>query len=136
MSGQTDLTELISNLQPTLDADDFVFVILPEARYGGGAELEPIASFQEREGLTLVVRKGQADQARLSYHGCFRKITLQVHSSLQAVGLTAIVATSLRRAGISANVIAAFHHDHVFVPAERSEEAIRILSSLTDSDPS
>ena len=60
------------------------------------------------------------------------RITLQVHSSLTAVGLTARVADALAEAGISANMVAAIHHDHVFVPWERREESLAILHRLSD----
>jgi hypothetical protein len=60
----------------------------------------------------------------------FRRIALGVQSSLEAVGLTAAVAGALARQGISANMVAAFHHDHVFVPADRAEEALACLLDL------
>ena len=90
-----------------------------------------MATFNEEEGTTLVVERTAADVAGLEYGPVLRCITLQVYSSLAAVGLTAAVAGALADAGISANVIAAYHHDHVFVPADRAEEAVSILGSLT-----
>ena len=90
-----------------------------------------LACFAEQEGLTLVLSKESADQEGLSYQGCFRCISLQVHSSLQAIGLTAAVASELASHGISANVIAAHHHDHVFVPSRDAEEALRLLEAMS-----
>lgn len=94
--------------------------------------LEPIATFIESEGLTLVLTKDKADESGLNYEGIFRQITLAVHSSLQAVGLTAAVSTKLTAKGISANVIAAYYYDHVFVPSDKAEAALRALKELND----
>lgn len=57
-------------------------------------------------------------------------ITLTVSSDLAAVGLTAAVARALTDAGISCNVVAAAHHDHLFVPVERAGDAIAALRGL------
>jgi hypothetical protein len=131
MSGEKrDLDELLASLKPTLHEGDFAFVTLPETSYGARAELLPIAAFAEAEGLTLIVPLRSAQHAGLSFDGVFRMITLNVHSSLAAVGLTAAVAEVLARRGISANVVAAFYHDHIFVPAERAEEALGALAEL------
>lgn len=131
MSGITDLRTLLASMQPALADGEFVFCTLPGARYGAGAEHAPVASFAEEEGLTLVLPRERADAAGLPYAGAFRMLTLRVHSSLEAVGLTAAVAACLTERGISANVVAAFFHDHVFVPAERAAEALDALWSLS-----
>ena len=133
MGGVTELSKLLANLAPSLHPDEFVFLTLPEGAYGDATELKPIASYREPEGLTLVVSQQHAVDAGIRFEGTFRVITLQVHSDLHAVGLTAVVAESLRRVGISANFIAAFHHDHVFVPASRGEDALDTLLELSRS---
>ncbi len=130
MSGITNLRTLIASLQPKLHDAEYVFVTRPGAKYGDGVELNPIAAVQESEGLTLVVRKETALAAGADFDGVFRMITLQVHSSLEAIGLTATVAGVLAERGISANVIAGFHHDHVFVPATMADDAIAALSAM------
>ena len=127
MSGETDLAALLAGLAPTLSKDIFVFVTNPDWIYGDGAELNPIAAVSEEEGLTLGIPRADADGARLSYESTFRRITLGVHSSLDAVGLTAAVSERLAQNGISANMVAGFYHDHVFVPADRAEEALALL---------
>ena len=133
MTGITDLETLLANLKPTLVPGEFVFITLPLAKYGDGAELSPIAAFEENEGLTLILRKESADAADKHYAGAFRLITLQVHSSLAAVGLTAAVAEALSKRAISTNVVAAFHHDHLFVPSSRAKDAIETLTALTSA---
>lgn len=130
MTGETDLPTLLASLCPELDGEVVVFVTLPGASYGGGAELSPVVACVETEGLTLVVPRARADASDLPYDGTFRRVTLRVHSSLAAVGLTAAVATRLTEHGISANVVAGFYHDHLFVPAVRAEEAVEVLEGL------
>ena len=90
-----------------------------------------MASFVEREGLTLVLPSEAAERASLAFEGVFRQITLSVHSSLEAVGLTAAVAAKLTAKGISANVIAAYYHDHIFVPADKAQAAFRALQEFS-----
>ena len=113
--------------------NDFVFITLPDATYGDASHLAPIASFIEREGLTLIIPKDQADASAVEYDGIFRMITLQVHSSLGAVGLTAAVAKQLAEKGISANVVAAYFHDHIFVPSHRADDALMALRQVGSS---
>ncbi|MCR9115368.1 MAG: ACT domain-containing protein [bacterium] len=134
MPGITDLPTLLARLQPVLTEGEFVFVTRATATYGDGAELQPIAAIVEDEGLTLVAPKILADAAGEPYEGVFRKITLQVYSSLEAVGLTAVVADVLAQHGISANIIAAFHHDHLFVPASRAQDALVAIAQLPQKD--
>ncbi|MGO2019037.1 MAG: ACT domain-containing protein [Psychrobacter sp.] len=86
----------------------------------------------ETEGLTLVLTKDKADEAGLNYEGVFRQITLTVHSSLEAVGLTAAVSTKLTSKDISANVIAAYYHDHIFVSNDKAEQALSALKELSN----
>lgn len=130
MAGIKDLGTLVSQMQPRLTPGEFVFVTRPTGKYGDEAELEPIGAFLENEGLTLIVPKIRADSTGAMYEGVFRMITLQVNSSLEAVGLTAIVADTLAKQGICANFIAAFHHDHLFVPTLRAEQATAALQQL------
>lgn len=133
MPGQTHLPTLLAELAPRLQPGEFVFISVPGARYGELAELEPIAVMVESEGLSLVVPQPLADHHGHAHAGRFRCITLTVHSSLEAVGLTAAVASVLAEAGISANVIAGALHDHVFVPTAAAERAIWVLDGMGGS---
>ena len=107
-----------------------MFVTISDGAYGVLAECRPIASFYEKEGLSLILGREQAEEKGLAFSGCFRQITLQVHSNLEAVGLTAAVATALAEEGISANVVAATCHDHVFVPVAKAEQALAVLQAV------
>ena len=130
MAGEEDLDKLLVLLQPSLLPGDCVFCTAANLKYGDLAELQPIASYQEEEGLTLVLDQQAADRAGLAYDSVFNCITLMVHSSLEAVGLTAAVSGKLAANGISANVIAAFHHDHVFVPKDKAQLALQVLTEF------
>ena len=94
------------------------------------AGVEPLASFVEDEGLSLLVRRQRADAAGLAYDFVAAWISLSVFSALDAVGLTAAVAGRLAQAGISCNVIAARSHDHLLVPHDRAQEALEVLRQL------
>lgn len=121
---------MLKAMSPALIADDFVFCCFEKSRYGDNSELEPIASFAENEGLTLVIPKSKADEHGIEYESVFRCITLEIHSSLDAVGLTAAFASKLTEHGISANVIAGYYHDHIFVQQELAGKAIAAIEEL------
>ena len=131
MVGEKNLDKLLSAMSPALMRGEFVFCTFEKSRYGDHAELEPVAAVTEDEGLTLVVPKSKADQHGLEYNSVFRGITLKVHSSLEAVGLTAAFSGKLTEHGISANVIAGYYHDHIFVQSELAEKAMTAINELT-----
>jgi hypothetical protein len=130
MAGEEDLDKLLALLTPSLLAGDFVFCTIENAQYGDFADLQPIASYQEEEGLSLLLAKGAAECAGLAYESVFSCISLMVHSSLDAVGLTAAVSGRLAAHGISANMIAAYYHDHVYVPKDKAQLALQVLAEL------
>ncbi len=129
MTGEIDLKKLLANLSPLLDSREYVFCTFKGSDYGDYAELQPIASFIEAEGLSLVIARDGADKEGISYQGTFKRITLNIYSSLDAVGLTAAVSTLLAKHGISANMIAAYYHDHIFVNTTDAERAVALLNS-------
>ena len=133
MSAERDLARLLARMKPALDPHDYAFVTQP-----AGASLPPdvtaLMQFQEDEGRTLILRRQEAERHGLAHTFPCRRITLTVHSALQAVGFLAAVATALARARISCNPVAGYHHDHLFVPAGRAEDAIRVLEALAQ-DP-
>ncbi|MCJ2376569.1 ACT domain-containing protein [Vibrio sp. ZSDZ34] len=129
MSGISDLDELLRSMSPKLMEDVFVFCTVT-GTLEEYVSLEPVATFMEAEGLTLVLSKEKAQRAGLVYEGEFSQITLTVHSSLDAVGLTSAVSSKLALKGISANVIAAYYHDHVFVQVNRAQDAMAALQEF------
>ena len=132
MNGETNLRTMLDSLAPTLRSGEFVFCTIEHARYGERPELAPIAAVVETEGLTLVIPRANADAHAIDYESVFKCITLNVHSSLDAVGLTAAFATRLTERGISANVFAGYYHDHIFVQAELAQRALDAIRDLAE----
>lgn len=132
MSGITELDQLLRSMQPKLAESEFVFCTV-SGSIRDHLELNPLAMFNESEGLTLLVEKSLAEKSGLSFEGSYSQITLTVHSSLEAVGLTAAVANKLAEKGISANVIAAYYHDHIFVQTSKAQVAVLALKELSAS---
>lgn len=130
MIGETNLNKLLESMSPALMPDEYVFCTV-QGEYGDFHKLSPLASYREAEGLTLVVTKEAALANDLAFESVFKGITLTIHSSLDAVGLTAAVSTKLAEKGISANVIAAYYHDHIFVQSEKAELAMKALGEFS-----
>jgi hypothetical protein len=124
--GERDLAKLLAGLEPELNDGEWVFAeISPDVAAAGHA----IVIVREAEGTTAVLPRAVADAEGLPYDFVAAWITLRVHSSLEAVGMTAEFARRLTAAGISANVVAGLRHDHIFVPADRAQEALRALAT-------
>ena len=132
MAGETNLDKLLQSMEPKLLPDTYVFCTVDYRDENNYAELFPIGSFAEDEGLTLILPQSNANDNNIPYEGLFRCITLSVHSSLEAVGLTAAFATKLAEHQISANVVAGFYHDHIFVQAEKAELAMEALGEFNN----
>ena len=128
LSGESDLNRLLSALSPRLH--DGVYVFCEVARGRAPVGIEPLLTFQETEGTTVVITKQQADQAGLV--GAFPSvwITLGATSDLAAVGFLAVVTARLAAEGISTNVVSAFRHDHIFVPVPAADRAMAVLTEL------
>ena len=153
--GVTDLETLLASMEPILDEAEYVYCTLPETSSAWSliGQLRPEVVVRETEGLTLVLRQITADEYNqrstsmtcnsangsqremtpsLAYTGTCAKISLQVHSSLEAIGLTAAFGNRLSQVGVSANVVAGYFHDHIFVaPALSSGKAMEALHSLS-----
>jgi len=128
MSGEEDIAVLLASLLPALDASVYTFATVSDV------ELErldcPLGLFRESEGVSVICLLNEAQALGLKHEGEFKKISFTVHSSLNAVGLIARVATVLADRGIPCNVVAGFFHDHVFVPTTKAEEAMAMLAEL------
>jgi len=131
MSGERDLGRLLSGLTPVLDAGTYVFTCVPAGT--DTAQLSPLMQFTEEEGVTLILTKETAKKEGLAYEFSCRRITLSVHSALDAAGLMAAVSAALAAKDIPVNPVAGYYHDHLFVPDARADEAMEILKSLTSS---
>lgn len=135
MSGETNLEILLKSMQPILRDGEFVFCTIPLQRLRE-LDLTPIGQFQEDEGLTVILQREQAEKVGLQYTYIARMITLSVHSSLDAVGFLAAVAGKLAQHGISVNPVSAYYHDYLFVPADKANDAMKVLAEFSTPNPS
>jgi uncharacterized protein len=133
MSGEKDLSVLLATMSPCIEEEEFVFCTMPTFQTILNLGIVPKGMFEESEGTTLILGKQKAEQASLAFIGSYRCITLNVHSSLEAVGLTAAVSRVLADVNISANVVAAYYHDHIFVPCDKAQQAMIALECLIDA---
>jgi uncharacterized protein len=127
-TGITDLDTLLKTMTPVLNEGDYVFCTLPDLSAISPADI--ICFFREQESITVIIPQQLANQLQLHYSFVAAWITLTVHSSLEAVGLTAAFATALSAQNISCNVVAAYHHDHIFVAQRDADKAMEILQQL------
>ncbi|MCK1365944.1 ACT domain-containing protein [Bradyrhizobium sp. 62] len=130
MTGERDLDALLRDMKPDRRPGIFVFCTIPTDQ-SIPAALSPLLTFREQEGTTLVITREQAEAAGLRYAFASCLITLTVHSTLDAVGFLAAITARLATAGISVNAISAFHHDHLFVPADRADDAMVLLQEMS-----
>ncbi len=128
---ESDLARLVAGMRPELQGGTYVFCTLADGALPAG--VAPLATFREAEGVTAVLRAEEAQAHGLA--GVFEAawITLNVHSDLAAVGFLAAVSSALAREGIPCNAMAAFHHDHLFVPVGMAERAMAVLLRLQAS---
>ena len=131
MTGEVDLLNLIKGMKPEKNKGEYVYCLVNSKE--AAAALDPLCIFIEKEGVTVILSKEKADALNMPYTTTLAWITLTIHSSLDAVGLTAAVSKSLTEANISCNVVAAFHHDHIFVPVKDSERAMNALQKLSEA---
>jgi predicted N-acetyltransferase YhbS len=128
MTGEMNLQTLLASIHPVVRDGDYVYALWPHGKpLDAGIE----AAVREAEGLTVVLSREEADRLGLAYDFVAAWITLQVHSELEAVGLTAAVGKALTDARISCNVLAGFHHDHLLVPVADAARAVEVLAELS-----
>ena len=130
MHGETDLPKLLASMKPQLHEEVFVFATTKEPY--DVAALKPLLQFQEAEGTTLIVTRAAAQAHGLAHIFACRMITLNVHSSLEAVGFLARIAAQLAAASMGVNPVAGYFHDHLFVPEDRAEQALVALRQLAE----
>jgi hypothetical protein len=135
MNGESDLKKLLAAITPELLPGIHLFVTF-EPGASIPENLEPVMLFREREGTTLILLEDEARSTGLTASFRCRMITLNIHSSLEAIGFLAAITTRLAAAGMGVNPVSGFYHDHLFVPAERAEEAVELLRQLADESGS
>jgi len=128
MSGEKNLAVLLKNMKPKLNPGNYVFCTV--LNFNNIDLNKVIGSFNEKEGITLILNEDYAKELGYNMLNIMSWITLQVHSSLEAVGLTAAFSNVLAKNKISCNVIAGYYHDHIFVPKEDADKAMDLLCSF------
>ena len=131
MGGETNLSILIKNMQPILNDGQYVFSTVSTINALDFNKI--ILFFKEKEGFTIIIEKNYADTEGVKYTSEFAWITLHVHSALDAVGLTAAFSKALADNNISCNVVAGFYHDHIFVQHELGQQAVDVLTQLSNN---
>jgi hypothetical protein len=131
MKGEKNLSKLIKDMAPKLNKGDFVFATVKDLSKIN--RNDTICEFKETEGVTVVIEKQKADALKLEYDYIAAWITLEIHSALDAVGLTALFSTALAKNNICCNVIAAYNHDHIFVAMEDAAKAMQVLTDLSNN---
>lgn len=129
MQGETDLSRLVKGMTPKLHEGAYVFVTLENL--SKVKREDTLGEFKEAEGTTVILEKAKAEELNLSFTFVASWITLMIHSSLEAVGLTALFSTELAKYNISCNTIAGFYHDHIFVDKKDEQKAINVLRDLS-----
>ena len=129
-SGEEDLSTIIANLNPQLLKEDYVFVSLNECSLEVINQLDPIATFKEKEGTTLVITEEKARSNNYELDLVFKCITLGVHSSLISVGLIATISRYLSDNGIPCNIFSGYFHDHLFIQNDLTKKAIEVLENI------
>lgn len=136
--GETNLSVLLKTMTPKLNEGEYIFTtVAPDQLYTLNKipRSDTICEFQEAEGVTLVLEKGKALCYNLKFESTFAWITLEIHSSLDAIGLTAAFSNALANEGISCNVIAGYYHDHIFVGVKDGPKSVEILQKLAAAQP-
>ena len=133
MPGQTDLKKILESIDPYLVDESFIFMTTDQSLSSISNTLNPIASFKENEGLSIVITQATADKNAITYDSVFSCISLGVHSSLESYGLISTISRELTQNNISTNVFSGYYHDHIFVQSEKADKALKIISKIGSS---
>lgn len=131
MNGEKNLFKLLKTMKPELNSGEYVFCTLSSISPIDMTDI--IMFFREQEGPTVILKRETADKLNISYSYIASWITLTVHSSLEAIGLTAAFSKALAEENISCNVVAGYYHDHIFIDRKDTERAMVTLNKLSQT---
>ena len=126
---EKDLQTLLRSIAPSLIEGSWAFATVPKGK-PMPAGLNPLMTYREDEGTTLLLDEQELATSGLQHAFFCRGISLNVNSSLYAVGLLAAVSEVLAKAAMSINIVSAYHRDYIFVPAARGDEAVTLLKKF------
>jgi len=128
MTGQTNLSEVLKSMQVSCDNIEYGFASVKGHQINFDDRI--LGTFKENEGSTIIASKEYFEANDIQYEGPYAKLTIEVHTSLELVGLTAVLAKKLADNQISANVVAGYFHDHIFVQYAVRQKAIEAIDNL------
>lgn len=131
MKGETDLLKMIKGMKPILNEGEYVFTTVKDISLID--RKHTLCEFKEKEGVTIIIEREKADELDLNYEYVAAWISLTIHSSLEAVGLTALFSSELARNGISSNIVAGYYHDHIFIDIKDAERTVKVLTNLSNN---
>ncbi len=131
MTGQTNLSEVLKSMQVSCDNTEYGFASVKDKQINFDEQV--LGTFKENEGLTIIESKEYFEANGIHYEGPYAKLTIEVHTSLELVGLTAVLAKKLTDNQISANVVAGYFHDHIFVQYAVRQKAIEAINNLKEA---
>ena len=127
-----EMQAMVASMEPVLVPGEVVFCTTLDGEILSRALPKARSVFAEKEGASLILPLAEAEALGLDVGQPMRQITLQVFSALDGIGLSAVVASALAAAAIPCNIVAAFHHDHVFLPAGMADRALEVLRATQE----
>ena len=122
--------QMLARMNPHLGREEFVFCATNDAALIERAQASALGWLREDEGASMILERGVAEALGFAIDLPMRRIVLTVNSALDGVGLTAAVSAALSADAIPCNMVAAYRHDHVFVPSDMADRALKILEAL------
>lgn len=135
--GETNLASLIRSMSPSLDEETYVFGHIPAKtdtdfqnilKLFVGIPVQML--FREDKGWTVITSQKVAEEIQMQSVFPCKRITLRVHSSLEAVGFMTAITTKLTELNTGVNPVSGYYHDHLFVPLGKEQSVLEALKTM------